>query len=187
MDQNAKEESTRDQATRLSTQFKSSWVNIGEFLTKIASEKLYEEWGYKKFEDYCKTELKLKKATAMKLTNAYFFLSTENPELLKKGLDLDVVAVLQKAKKSDKCDGETYNELIDLAVLKDRSASTISQKLNSAEVNPGDKMSDFQRKNGDMASRLLGRIKPIDDIPEEHKENLSGMLDYFKAESKVDA
>ncbi len=182
---NAKQENTRDQAKRVSKRFKTSWVDIGEFLTKIASEKLYEEWGYKRFEDYCKVELKLKKATAMKLTNAYFFLENE-PALKEKDLDIDVVLSLQKVKNNDKCDNETYQEFIELAVKKDRAASTIDQKLNSLEVKPGDKMSDFHMTNKTMTSRLLGRIKPIGDVPEKYKVDLGEMLKYFETESKVE-
>ena len=50
--------------------FKSNWVQFGELLTKTATEKQYSLWGFKTFEEYCSRELRIKKTTAIKLTNA---------------------------------------------------------------------------------------------------------------------
>jgi len=63
-------------------QFKSSWVDLGEQLTQVHRKRLYREWGYSEFDDYCSREIRIRKATADKLTRAYHFMETDYPERL---------------------------------------------------------------------------------------------------------
>ena len=60
--------------------FKSSWVELGERLIAVNEKKLYREWGYITFEEYCAKEVRIKKPTALKLTRAYRFLEKEEPQ-----------------------------------------------------------------------------------------------------------
>ena len=65
--------SHRKQLIDAARAFKSNWIMFGEYLTKIASEKRYLEWGYQSFEEYCKLEIRIKKNTARK-NSRYFFI-----------------------------------------------------------------------------------------------------------------
>lgn len=69
--------SFRFQVLTTGQEFKASWVELGEIMTKVASEKMYLKWGFKSFEEYCHKEIGLKKNTAIKLTNAWFFLNSK--------------------------------------------------------------------------------------------------------------
>lgn len=167
--------------------FKSNWVQFGEHLTKVASDKLYEEWGYKNFEDYCRDEIRIKKATAIKLTNAYFFVTKGDPDIyshsnFESGLELDAVNILQKAKNDDQCSPEVYSELKVSALDKGHSGPTLARKfkkLVQEETQPPEKA--FQEQNLQLVNRLRQRIKPLDDVPDKFKDYLEEMAEYFSS------
>ena len=184
MDEAGKQESYRDQTARVSKEFKTTWVRFGEFLTRVATEKLYLEWGYSNFEEYCKVELKIKKSTAIKLTNAYFFVTKEEPDLKEKEFDLDTVSTLSKVKKDENCDSEFFSDMMDLAV-KGKSAATIAKKHKEYSDKGLNKTQEFFRKNADLAKKLLNRIKPVGTIQDRYKNSLSEMVSSFDAESQV--
>jgi hypothetical protein len=165
--------------------FKSNWVQFGELLTQVAADKLYTQWGYKDFEEYCREEIRIKKATAIKLTNAYFFVTKADPEIFNyanqsSGLDLDAVNILQKAKNDDQCSPEIYSELRSAALDKGQSPSTLARKFKRLVQMEGlapDKA--FQEQNLQLVNRLRQRIKPLDHVPAKFKEYLEEMADYF--------
>ncbi len=165
--------------------FKSNWVTFGELLTKVASEKTYVEWGYKHFEDYCKDEIKIKKNTAIKLTNAYFFITSEDPDIfnhsrMQSGLDLDTVNILQKAKNDENCSAEVYDELKDSALEKGHSGPTLARKFRKlTKVENDDAIKEFHDQNIKLIKRLQQRLRPLDTIPDKFKEYLNEMEEYF--------
>jgi len=65
----------RHQVLVTAQKFKSSWVELGALLVKVRKEGVWEQWGFKNFEEYCSKELRIKKQTAEKLTHSYGFLS----------------------------------------------------------------------------------------------------------------
>lgn len=166
--------------------FKSNWVEFGEQLTKVASEKTYEQWGYKSFEDYCREEIRIKKATAIKLTNAYFFITKEDPEIInystsRQGLDLDAVSVLQKAKAEENFSPESYSELKSSVLEKGQSAPTIARKFKqmlNEETQPPE--SAFREQSLSLIQRLQKRLKPLDSVPSKYKEYLDEIADFLK-------
>src|SRR6185295_940584 len=62
--------------------FKSSWVELGKLLVKVRNEALFEEWGYPTFEAYCLAEVRIRKATADKLTRSFSFLDKHEPKAM---------------------------------------------------------------------------------------------------------
>lgn len=182
-------ESYRMKLIQSARSFKSNWIEFGEHLTKVASEKLYTEWGYKEFEEYCRSEIRIKKATAIKLTNAYFFVTKGDPEIYnhansRSGLDLDAVGVLQKAKNDEQCSPEVYEELRSSALEKGQSGPTLARKfkkLVQVETTPPEKA--FQEQNLQLVNRLKQRIKPLDSVPAKFKEYLEEMASYFADQS----
>ncbi|MBN1962173.1 MAG: hypothetical protein JW841_14630 [Deltaproteobacteria bacterium] len=84
--------------------FKASWVALGEVLTVTRETASYKEWGYKTFEAYCRSELKIKADTANKLTRSFAFLRDHNPTSLenlevKELPPLDVIDLLSRARE----------------------------------------------------------------------------------------
>ncbi|MBI4845830.1 MAG: hypothetical protein HY810_05085 [Candidatus Omnitrophica bacterium] len=64
--------------------FKSSWINLGQYLMSVKRDKTFKEWGYLTFEAYCAKEIGIRKQTGMKLLRSYSFLEQEEPEYIKK-------------------------------------------------------------------------------------------------------
>ena len=62
-------------------QFKTSWIELGQYLFAIHKDKLFKTWGYLSFETYCAKELAFKQTTAAKLIRSYEFLEQEEPRL----------------------------------------------------------------------------------------------------------
>lgn len=177
--------SERQEALDKVKKFKSNWIDLGEFLTKVANEKKYEEWGYRKFEEYCLVELKLRKSTAMKLTNAYFFLSAEEPEVIKGAPDIipdyETVNALQKAKKSESCTPEIYEELKDFALNKGKSATALANQFKKLAFTAEQTASGELELCKTLVSRLIKKTKQINCIPETHQNNLYDFLEFLES------
>ncbi len=186
-------ESYRMQLLESAKVFKSNWVQFGEHLTKVASDGLYKDWGYQEFEEYCRDEIRIKKATAIKLTNAYFFVTREDPEIFnhsraKSGLDLDAVSILQKAKSDENCSPEIYAELKSAALEQGQSGPTLARKFKKMiQTETQTPARTFQEENLQLVRKLSRRIKPLDNVPEIFKGYLEEMAEYFsKASSDSD-
>ena len=61
----------RLELVRRARNFKRSWVEMAEALTRVRAAQVYLEWGYPDFETYCHSELMLTKGTVDKLTGSY--------------------------------------------------------------------------------------------------------------------
>jgi hypothetical protein len=84
--------------------FKASWVAVGEELTQVREQELFEGWGYTNFETYCRRELRIKNDTANKLTRSFSFLRDHEPTALDEREQrelppLDVVDLLSQARE----------------------------------------------------------------------------------------
>ena len=158
LDQN----SYRYQIMIAARKFKANWIEMGEMLTQVASKNAYSEWGYKSFEDYCWLELRIKKSTALKLTNAWFFLKDEAPQYLNlenesQIPDLRSVDVLQKAKAEKKWTPEMFAELKDLALEKNRSGTTLQKKFKEMNLALGIDSEETEYKSS--STFLINRLK----------------------------
>lgn len=185
-------ESYRVKVLKFAKKFRSNWIEFGEFLTKVATEKSYEEWGYKKFEDYCRVELKIKKNTAMKLTNAYFFLSEHEPELYNGARennvpDLDTVTALRKAKSDESCTPEIYDELKNFALNNGKSATSLAKKFKELTMTAKDSLEDTNLELcKTLVSRLQKKVMLIEDFPENHQNALDDLAEYLDSISSGD-
>jgi hypothetical protein len=68
-------------------QYKTSWLELAERLNKVANEKLYKDWGYKTFRDYCARELFISPATAKKLVRGFQWLDEQLPDFMPNYID----------------------------------------------------------------------------------------------------
>ncbi|MBT3226125.1 MAG: hypothetical protein HOE30_19675 [Deltaproteobacteria bacterium] len=180
--------SHRKQLIDAARAFKSNWIMFGEYLTKIASEKRYLEWGYQSFEEYCKLEIRIKKNTAMKLTNAYFFVTESEPSISEnfesKGVpELDVVSFLHKAKQDDNCTPEIFEDLKDAAIEKGQSGPTLARRFRQMTAPEDNNIVKQNREQSlSLIKRLQQKLNGQPDVPESFGVFLSEMSDYFNTQ-----
>ncbi len=72
----------RAELLRRARQFKASWLELGEALTRAKRGGNWKGWGYDSFEAYAKAELRLKPETVDKLTGSFTFLQRRAPAVL---------------------------------------------------------------------------------------------------------
>jgi len=113
--------SPRYEVLEVARRFKTSWVDLGGKLWEVRRKKLYEEWGFAKFDDYCRNEIRIKPRTAAKLTASYGFLKTEEPAVLKRdGVDkpvpdVQVVDMLRRAREREQLPEREYHKIKEMA------------------------------------------------------------------------
>ncbi|MBI5547876.1 MAG: hypothetical protein HY901_28670 [Deltaproteobacteria bacterium] len=113
----------RHQVLQTAQKFKSSWVELGALLVRVRNEGTWEQWGFKTFEDYCAKELRIKRQTALKLTNSYAFLAKHEKSLFasqahdeppppeREAPAFEVVSVLAGAEERGQLSDQDYKEL----------------------------------------------------------------------------
>ncbi len=117
-------DSYRYQVLESCRRFKNSWIELGQSLFAVQRDKLFREWNYSTFENYCQKELGIKQATAAKLIKSYSFLEAEEPEFIqeaqtpaeagageRKYPDLDSVNLLRLVKNAKKVPEDRYEKL----------------------------------------------------------------------------
>jgi hypothetical protein len=78
------EESIRYKVLLNAKNFKTSWIELGQSLYSVYKDKLYKDWEFLTFDAYTAKEIGIKKTTAMKLLQSYYFLEKEEPTYLMK-------------------------------------------------------------------------------------------------------
>lgn len=161
----------RDQLLKYTKDFKTSWVNLGRALYPVWKDKFFYTWGYDKFEYYTERELGIKKATAVKLLKAYFFLEKEEPDYLTKEYiearepvqvpSCDTVNVLRLAKKCKDLTEDDYHELKKAVFEKGKEATTVRKDLTSLikerkEVDPDEERA---KRNDGSIRRLMNALR----------------------------
>jgi hypothetical protein len=166
--------------------FKSNWVHFGELLTRIAAEKTYQAWGYRTFEAYCLREIRIKKATAIKLTNAYFFITEEDPAVYEVasrtgGPDLDVVSFLHKVKSDQNCAPEVYQELKETALEKEQTGTTLARRFRELSRREKNETAPPEIEQSlALISRLQEKLKPLPNLPPRFNQYLEEMERFFE-------
>jgi hypothetical protein len=132
---------------------KTKWIMVGQSMFGVWRDKLYEYWGYEKFDHYTEKELGVRKAVAMKIVKAYLFLENYEPEALKPEFllretgmipDLDAISVLRGARDRKELSREDYAHLRRLVFDKASAASVVRSALKNiiAEKSAGDEDDD---------------------------------------------
>jgi hypothetical protein len=114
---------------------KTQWIQAAQTMYSIHRDKLFEYWGYEKFDHYVKAELGIKKALAMKMIKTYIFLENYEPHVLKpefyvlldtdKIPDMEVISVLRMIRFRDKITKDEYQYLRRIVFEKAVSASDL--------------------------------------------------------------
>jgi len=167
--------------------FKSSWVELGERLIAVNEKKLYREWGYITFEEYCSKEVRIKKPTALKLTRAYRFLEKEEPQLLAKQEELRPlpdyrsVDLLCKAQEEGLAE-QPYQDLRKAVLEEERSHPTILKRYRDASPPPpADELEKAALKRALTATRQLeSALGELPDLPERLQPTLPALRVFLE-------
>jgi hypothetical protein len=130
-------ESLRYKVLESAKQFKSSWVELGQYLVAVYKDKLYRDWGFSDFEMYCAKEIGIKQQTAVKLLKSYMFLEKEEPEYLK--------ARAEEKTPTELPSYESVNALR-LARQSDRIAEADYQKVRADVLEKGQEPEEVRKK-----------------------------------------
>lgn len=180
-------ESERYQVLATAKQFKSSWVELGEWLAKISNSQKFSEWGFTSFEDYCTREVRIRRQTAEKLLLAFRFLERKEPDLLERKAgrplpDYRSVDLLRKADEGQHFSMAEYSELRQAVIEEDRNHPAISRRFRDITHSHQPEQKSYHQNRHALlsAKRLLTSLEELPDIPAELSQaimNLIGILE----------
>lgn len=167
------ETSLRYKVLQSARNFKTSWIELGNYLQAVFQEKLYKRWGYTSFESYCSREIAIKTTTALKLLRSYYFLESEESAFLKERLSdtgkvvalpsVDSVDILRRARCRKNLDADDYRSLRDCVLEKGEEPKEVRYKLkNILEAYAGGETEEEEKKRRKATiSRCLGVLRTI--------------------------
>jgi hypothetical protein len=182
-------ESPRYRVLASARQFKSSWVDLGDKLTGVQRKQLYRDWGYAGFEDYCSKEIRIRRQTAQKLTQAFRYLEQEAPEYLDPASGLNTlpdfrsVDLLRQAREEQEIDADDFGELRRAVLDEQRSLPTIRRQFN--RLLQGHEPPEMAlRRRLDSALQAARRFRStLAEIPDQAGE-LPARVEKFESELK---
>ncbi|MBF0122150.1 MAG: hypothetical protein HQL21_01925 [Candidatus Omnitrophica bacterium] len=161
----------RERAQEGAKDFKTAWLSFAQSLFAIHRDKLYEYWGYEKFDHYAERELGFKKSMALKLVKTYCFVEQQEPQYLQDSFvderdasalpEMDAIHVLRLAKGKKEITRQDYSELRRQVFDKGRSAGLVRQDLvvlmkERKKVDPDE---ERERRNTAAVRKLLNAIR----------------------------
>ena len=180
-------ESERYKVLATAKQFKSSWVELGEWLAKISSKKRFSEWGFTSFEDYCTREVRIRRQTAEKLLLAFRFLERKEPGLLerKEGRplpDYRSVDLLRQANEEKHFSLAEYSELRQAVIEEERGHPMVVKQFRDLmhSRQPGQKTVHQQRNALMAAKRLATSLQEIPDVPHELSQAVELLIGFLQ-------
>lgn len=177
------EKSLRYQTLQSAKRFKTSWIELGQYLQTVWREKHYKSWGYMSFDSYCSREIGIKTTTALKLLRSYYFLEREEPAFLKTKLintdkvvelpNFNSVDILRFAKDKKGLDERDYKILRHRVLDKGEEPKEIRSKLRSilesyAELDPE---GEEKKRQTATINRFITTLKNL-----KREMECSGML-----------
>ena len=180
-------ESERYQVLATAKQFKSSWVELGEWLAKVSNRKQFSEWGFTSFEDYCTKEIRIRRQTAEKLLLAFRFLERREPGLLesKQGRplpDYRSIDLLRKADEQSHFSMEEYSELRQAVIEEERNHPSVAKQFREMTHShqPGQKTLQQNRNALLAAKRLSTSLQELAEIPEELSQAVIQLIGFLE-------
>jgi hypothetical protein len=164
-------------------QFKSSWVELGEQLTRVLREGLFRTWGYGSFEDYCAQEIRIRQATAHKLTLAFGYLEKRAPGLLQERApaqalpDYRAIDLLRQAEEEKGFDAAQCAELRQAVIEEQRGLPAVRKRFREALLTREPESARPHRLQAarQTAQRLLGQLVELPEVA----GNLPALLREF--------
>jgi hypothetical protein len=177
----------RYEALDVARKFKTSWVELGGKLWEVRNKKWFKEWGFSKFEDYCREELKIKPRTAAKLTASYGFLKNEEPSVLRRdGIkkpvpDMQVVDMLRRVREKEQVPEREFNKIKEL-VFEDAPAADIRRELKQHRPDPEPpSRSKVIKQLLGQAHRLADNLAAVTGIPHAIIDRALALVDDLRS------
>ena len=167
--------------------FKSSWVELGESLTRVANTGEFQAWGYTSFEDYCSREIRIRRQTADKLLLAFRFLEREEPGVLERKEartlpDFRSVDLLRQAREEQAFSPDHYSDLRKAVLEDERSHPTVARQFREL-------VQDYQpERRGERrcqsalsaARRLNNALAELEAIPPDLEQAVQELIGYLE-------
>lgn len=176
--------------------FKSSWIELGQYLFTVYKDKLFRDWGYQTFETYCGKEIGIRQATALKLLKSYSFLETEEPEYVsKKSLDerkpdripsFESVNALRLAHANERISEDQYEELREDILEEGKEDAEVKKKIQYILKTGPKKSSDPAEEKGAALKKLTLYLKnykndvSLDQIPPKILKKLDELIEVLE-------
>lgn len=180
-------DSERYQVLATARQFKSSWVELGEWLARVSSKKQFSEWGFTSFEDYCTKEIRIRRQTAEKLLLAFRFLERKEPGLLerKEGRplpDYRSVDLLRQADEQEHFSMEEYSELRQAVIEEERNHPAVAKQFRDmTHSHQPERKTVHQHRNALMAAkRLATSLQEIAEVPDELIQSVHQLISLLE-------
>ncbi|MBX3225980.1 MAG: hypothetical protein KIT84_29610 [Labilithrix sp.] len=184
---------------RLSRRFKTTWIELGEALSRVKKDKSWERWGYDGFESYAKAELKLRADTVEKLTGSFMFLHRRAPEVLKRDpigetlpsyMAIDYLRrVEEKAEADDSIPKEAVAE-VRHKILDEGAPMAKVARLYKDTLFPTTEHQKREAARKDIkkvASKLRDLLAETDSIPKKISSQVGESLDELLSELNAEA
>ena len=169
-------------------QFKSSWVELGEWLARVSNSNQFSDWGYTTFEDYCTREVRIRRKTAEKLLLAYRFLERKEPGLLKRKAgrplpDYRSVDLLRQADEEKPFSPAEYGELRQAVIEEERNHPSVARQFRDMDhSHQPEKKTSHQHRNALVsAKRLSTSLQQIPDVPYDLSQALEQLVGFLEA------
>ena len=151
--------------------FKSSWIELGQYLFSVYKDKLFKDWEYLTFEAYCLKEIGIKQTTAMKLLKSYSFLEHQEPAFLKKQSleerkpnqipSYESVNALRVAKESERLSLSEYETLREEVLDDVKEEDEVKKKIRYILKNNAPKASaeDKETRKEEIVKKFLSQLR----------------------------
>ena len=166
--------------------FKTTWVDLGRTLWEVRQKKLFLQWGYEKFDDYCQGEIRIKPRTASKLTASYSFLKTEEPSVLRRdGVekpvpDVQVIDMLRRIHDDDDFPRKEFERIKEIA-FDDASLAKVRQEVREHRPEPAPPpRAQLIKRLLTQANRLAEAIASADGLPPAITERAVALADDLR-------
>jgi hypothetical protein len=167
-------DAVREEVLRAARAFKASWMGLARVLTRVRDEGLWESWGFPSFEAYCTRELRIRKATALKLTRSWSFLDRHERHWKPEAPDarpapaFEVVEVLAEAEERGALDAEEYRSIRDSIWDPDRPVAAVRRELSERFPRPAPEPAPTEVRLGQLARtarRLAEDLRVCRGVP----------------------
>lgn len=187
-------DSERYQVLATARQFKSSWVELGEWLAKVSRSGQFNEWGFATFEEYCTREVRIRRQTAEKLLLAFRFLERREPALLARKAerplpDYRSVDLLRRAEEQEQFSMAEYRELRQTAIEEERSHPALARQFRDMAHSHRPELKSQQQQRAALmaARRLSGSLQDIADVPPHLLQAVNQLVSLLEAMQAVPA
>lgn len=180
-------DSERYQVLMSARRFKSSWVELGESLTRVANTGQFEAWGYPSFEDYCTREIRIRRQTADKLLLAFRFLEREEPGVLQRKderplPDFRSVDLLRQAREEQAFSPADYHDLRRTVLEEDRSHPTAAKQFREMlqGYQPDRRTERCCQGALSAARRLSNALAELEAVPPDLERAVQELVGYLE-------